>query len=251
MAASRRRSAPAGARAGPSGTPPARPPIVSSTRQQPPLVGDPLTVEIDPTLLDQPPRLAFRRRQPRRRPPPPPSIRAAPRASSSSRAHPRTPSADRTGSRPSASRRTGSARPVRPAASSSAPCTIAVTSRASRRCASRASGASTTARSSSSIAGAIEPGEELEVLHDVAIVGVQPELIEAERRGARRDPATPCRLRSSRTWCRPTWSSAAAPARARLPRGILRISSQPAVMLPHWSLPPICSVQPKRSCSTR
>jgi hypothetical protein len=29
-----------------------------------------------------------------------------------------------------------------------------------------------------------------------------------------------------------------------------RISSMPAVMFPHWSLPPICSVQPSRSEST-
>ena len=30
-----------------------------------------------------------------------------------------------------------------------------------------------------------------------------------------------------------------------------RIRSIPAVMLPHWSLPPICSVQPYRSKSCR
>ena len=46
---------------------------------------------------------------------------------------------------------------------------------------------------------AIEEREELQVLHDVAVVGVQPELVEPERRRAAADRARPRRPRSCRT----------------------------------------------------
>ena len=54
--------------------------------------------------------------------------------------------------------------------------------------------------------GLLEKREVLEVVHDVAIVGVQPELVEPERRGPRADRARRARLRSCRT-SRPTPSS--------------------------------------------
>ena len=98
---------------------------------------------------------------------------------------------------------------------------------------------------------ALEPREALEVLHHVAIVGVQPELVERGRATCARRRATPRRLRSCRTSRRWPWSAAARPGRARCAPRTFRTSSQPAVMLPHWSLPPICSVQRSRSCSTR
>ena len=60
-----------------------------------------------------------------------------------------------------------------------------------------------------------------------------------------RDRARPRRPRSCRTCC-PSASviSGVASSVHRLARSTRRIRSVPAVRLPHWSLPPVCSVQP-------
>ena len=130
-------------------------------------------------------------------------------------------------------RRTARADACSARATCSAPCTSAVTSRASTRCASRFSGARCVAALELLDRRAIEKREELQVRHDVAVVGVQPELVEPERRRARGDRARPCPLRSCRT-SRPTPSSSAAtPGRAPSCARSFRIRSMPAVMLPH------------------
>ena len=70
-------------------------------------------------------------------------------------------------------------------------------------------------------------------LIDVAIVGVAARTDRNRARWCAPDRATPCPLRSCRTWCPPTSSPAATPGRAPCSPRTLRISSQPAVMLPH------------------
>ena len=118
-------------------------------------------------------------------------------------------------------------------ATCSAPCTSAVTSRASTRCASRFSGALVVAASSSSIARALEKREVLQVRHHVAIVGVQPELIELERRRARRIEPDRARFGLAELRARRGRHQRPRPGRAPSCARSLRIRSMPAVMLPH------------------
>ena len=85
--------------------------------------------------------------------------------------------------------------------------------------------------------------EEFQVADDVAVVGVDPELVEAIDAGAFRiEPdgagfglaefrAVGVGDERQRQAIRPCLPS------------FLRVRSMPAVMLPHWSLPPICSSQ--------
>ena len=79
----------------------------------------------------------------------------------------------------------------------------------------------------------LEEREELQVPHRVAIVGVEPELIELVRRRQLPDRARSCPPRSCRTSFPPPSSPAAAPGRAPCAPRTRRIRSMPAVMLPH------------------
>ena len=67
-------------------------------------------------------------------------------------------------------------------AAAASPCVLAVMSRASARCAARASGRDASSASSASISLALELGEPAQVRADVAVVGIQPVLVERERR---------------------------------------------------------------------
>ncbi len=98
-------------------------------------------------------------------------------------------------STPTHRRRTAPPRPLSAARTASSPCTSRVTSRASSRCAWRFSGSRALARLELRDPRGIEEREEAQVPHRVAVVGVQPELIELVRRRQRRIEPDGARLR--------------------------------------------------------
>ena len=132
-------------------------------------------------------------------------------------------------------------RAPRPTAS---PCTVAVTSRASTRWASRLPGS---AACSAMVRGDLverEEGEQLEVALDVAVVGVEPELVEVVRAGLLGVEPDVAGLALAELGARRRGEEREHQAVRLLARRACPISSMPAVMLPHWSLPPIWSSQP-------
>ena len=172
-------------------------------------------------------------RAPRDRPSPMPVARELRSPAAPSTAHRRTPPARRRRRASRCPRRTARVDACSARATCSAPCTSVVTSRASTRCASRFSGARRRRR----LERRRSPSRSRNVknfryAHDVAIVGVQPELIELERRGPRRIEPDRARfglaeLRARRRRHQRQTSPCAFCARS------LRIRSMPAVMLPH------------------
>ena len=140
---------------------------------------NPPVVHVDAAAADQPRRLALRRRHARRR-------RAArPGASrSASMRHGRGRDIRKDlhelahRHRRHIAARTASRLPTSASRTAASPCTIRVTSRASSRCAWRSSGSRAVAASSSAIRVGVEKREELQIPDRVAVVGVEPELIE-------------------------------------------------------------------------
>ena len=92
--------------------------------------------------------------------------------------------------------------------------------------------------------GAIAEAEDLQVAHDVAIIGVEPELVEGVGRGHRPGRATPTPEAVLPNFVPSALViSGVANACAETP-STRWMRSSPAVRLPHWSLPPVCSRQP-------
>ena len=97
----------------------------------------------------------------------------------------------------------------------------------------------------------VEEGEEPQQLPHLLVGRVDEELVHGERAGAPRDRARRCPSRSCRTWCRraSTMSGVVKPQTSS--PHTLRMRSIPMVMLPHWSLPPNCRLQPWSTCRRR